>query len=75
MTFALAEESSLATPKICTHYEDLEYTFTDCNEDLDTTTVLFYYDVDKYCDMRHGKSDPIPKFFYGMPCKHLCPDG
>lgn len=59
--------------KKCTLDDDLEYSFSECNEDNRDLTVFFYYDKEKRCDMTI--SDPLPPFMHGVPCNHLCEDG
>ena len=66
-------DETLANPKKCTLSEDLEYTFSECNEDTGTLTVLFFYANEKRCNI--AESEVLPRFMQGVPCKHLCEDG
>jgi len=34
--------------------------------------VFFFYNKEKHCDQRYGKSEALPPFMYDVPCNNLC---
>ena len=57
---------------ICKLSKDLRYEFTECNQDTNTQNLFFYYPKENRCDMRSGRSDPVPEFQEDVSCAMSC---
>lgn len=64
-----------AAQNICKLRDNAKYDLSQCNEKTDTANAFIYYDRDLSCDMRAGKSDPLPPYLADQPCEQLCKNG
>ena len=56
----------------CNLQEHMRYEFTPCNQETQTANAFFFYHSELHCDLRKGKSEPLPIFMQEVSCENLC---